>query len=92
MLMALLKWDLKNSSHGIMRTLLRFFSHPQLTLVHYNNNHGHHLACHPVPHQDCINYKDLDNRLPDPTDGCGTDGWAHMYKIGILLPMPQSLP
>ena len=93
MLLSLLKWDLKKTSHGTTRNLLRTPpSHPQLPIIHYNTHHGPHLYIHTVPHQDHIHSNYLDNQLPDPNYGRRTDGWKQTHDRGTQLPMPLGLP
>ena len=75
-----------------MRTFLRIFSHPQLTLVHYTTHHGPHLPRHPVPHKDHIHSRYLDKQFPDTTNGRGTYGRTQTHEGGTWILMTQGIP
>ena len=68
-----------------------FFSHRQINFTPYTHHRGIHLARNTVPNQVHIYFRDLYNKLPDTTNGCGTYGQTQTHERGTLLPMHQGL-
>ena len=65
-----------------MRTLIRIFFHPQLSLVHYTTHHGPYLAHHSVHLKYHIRSRYFDNQFLDTINGHGTDGQTKTHKGG----------
>ena len=91
MLLVILTWTLKKISHGILRTLRRVIS-PILNLLLYITLLIIVLTCtatqYPIKIASVLG---ISEKIPDPTNGRGTDGKMQMHKGGILLPTTQVL-